>query len=665
MNKKTRKALIIGIPVLAVISIGVITLFVLLNWQTPEQKRLKRIRSGEEELNIILISIDTTRADRIGCYGFEGIDTPNIDRLAERGVRFAQCKAQVPLTLPSHTTMLTGSYPPFTGVRTNDIHVPDDTVVSLPEVLGPEGYDSAAFISSMVLFAETGIDQGFDYYDDETRPPTTWQDIKPNQRRAETTWESAKKWLKERDNADPFFMFLHFYDPHSGYHPPPPFSSRYKETPYVGEIAYVDLVLGDLIPALKREGYYENTLIILVGDHGENLGEHGEKEHGVFVYESAMHVPMIFYCPGLIPQGEVVEDPVAIADVAPTIYDILGVEMPDVVQGESLVPQMFGKKRPHRAIYEESLYMHRSFGWGSIYAIERDGYKYIECPKPELYNLCEDPDETENIIEMKPELAAEMSEELGKMLAAYSSGAREPGDETPDASELSEIAALGYFGGGVAEDVFAEIPTGEIEDCKDNIDIINTFTLGQMYELQGEHEKSIEIYKQALEKEPDSSFIYFLMTRTYAKSGNLPKAIEYAEKSLEAAPDNVSTKIGVADLYIQVKRYEDARTLISGLEDEKMSDKTKSRLYLNLSLISYYGFNDLKTATEQREKALELDPNNRKFYYDMVFLYAESKRYDEAEEAANKYIDMVNFGPNVEIMKIALLKIEQLRKDKP
>jgi len=319
--------------------------------KSPEEERLAHIRSGEERLNVILISIDTLRADALGCYGGDIAPTPNIDRLADGGTLFTECKTPVPLTLPSHTTMLTGVYPPGHGVRYNDVSVPAD-LVFLPEILSEHGYSTAGIIGGFPLDDVFGFNQGFDYYDDNfTRGRGT--SLTRFETPAGVLVPRCKKWLAENEKK-PFFLFVHFYDPHKPYTPPKEFYLPYKDRPYFGEVASVDEAIGTIIETLERGGLADNTLVILTADHGEALGEHGELTHGFFVYEATQHVPLIFYCPGLIPQGREVEGAISVADICPTVLDILGIDLPESVQGESLVPYLYRKSRAERTRWKRT-----------------------------------------------------------------------------------------------------------------------------------------------------------------------------------------------------------------------------------------------------------------------------------------------------------------------
>jgi arylsulfatase A-like enzyme/Flp pilus assembly protein TadD len=653
---KKKKALFIAPSFAGAIAVFLIFYAVFI-MPRPEERRLERVRAGEERINVVLVSFDTTRADRLGCYGYANIETPNVDRLAQGGTRFAACKAPVPLTLPSHCSILTGTYPPYHGVRTNDMFLPDEPNLTLAEILGEAGYETAAFVSAYTLFSSTGIAQGFDHFDDDTRSPMGWSETKPNQRRAIDAWLSAKGWLKERDRKKPFFMFLHFYDPHTPYQPPSPFDQLYEEDLYCGEIAYADYVLGSLLPTLEELDYLGNTMVILVGDHGECLGEHGEDEHGVFVYEAAVHVPMVFYCPGLIPKDKVVEDPVSLADVAPTVYDILGIEAPAEVQGESLVGRIFGKKDRDRTLYEESLYMRVAYGWGSLYAIEKNKWKYIEAPRPELYNLSDDPAEITNLLESEPELASELAAELAGLLAAYALGAQETGETQGDVTRLEELTGLGYFGSvGTAPPV--EAPESELIDPKDRTEFINLLHKAEAFAVEDEPDKAIDTLYEMLEYEPDSSFLYIQLGKTYYAAGDFNGAAGAFEKALETEPGNWTISKNLAGAYISARRFDEAEPILIWLAQKELPPQFSAEVYDYLGTLYNNRDKDIYKAIEYKKRAMEQDAKKPRLYFDMAFLYSEAGLYEKAEKYAKAYILIARFGPNVDTMRELLKEIE-------
>ncbi|UCF42983.1 MAG: sulfatase, partial [Planctomycetota bacterium] len=353
-----------------------------------------------EVRRVVLISIDTCRADYLSCYGYPRSTTPNIDRLARQSVLFTNVITPIPTTLPAHCSMLTGTIPPYHGVHYNVGYRLGQSNVTLAEILRPMGFTTAAFISAFVLDSDFGLDQGFDTYDD------SFEEIRRNifgsERRAGETSRLAIEWLQQRDKGEKFFLFLHYYDPHLEYEPPEPFASEFADNLYAGEIAYTDYCIDLVIDKLKELGVYDSTLIIVTSDHGEMLGEHGEPDHGYFIYESAINVPLIFKLPRRN-EGRKVDGVADIIDIVPTICGMVGADVPPAVRAKDL-SVFFGSGRPgreERHLYCESM-MPTRYNASSLLGVVTDRFKYIQTTRPELYDLVEDPNETNNLAERQP-----------------------------------------------------------------------------------------------------------------------------------------------------------------------------------------------------------------------------------------------------------------------
>ncbi|MCY2929841.1 MAG: sulfatase [Planctomycetota bacterium] len=364
--------------------------------------------------NVVLISIDTCRADRLSCYGYARPSTPHIDALAAEGVLFANALTPVPATTPAHSSMLTGSYPPTHGVRMNNGERLPDSNVTLAETLKKAGYRTGAFVGGFPVDARFGLNQGFDTYDGQyTRQ--RFPDLPADERTAEEVSRPAMAWLDK--NADkPFFLFLHYYDAHLPYAPPPPYASTFADDPYAGEIAYVDHWIGQVIDRLRAIGAYEDTLVIVTADHGESLNEHNETSHGYFMYQSTMHVPLVIRLPharkGLKEEGNV-----SLVDIVPTVLDLAGLEPPSQVQGISLRGPLEGGALPDRThpIYGESLWP-ATFDCGALHGIVEGPWKYIRSPRQELYDLSQDLTEKNNLVDKEPKVAQRLRERLERAL---------------------------------------------------------------------------------------------------------------------------------------------------------------------------------------------------------------------------------------------------------
>ena len=395
--------------------------------------------------NLLLVTFDTTRADHLGAYGDEGAETPVIDRLAAEGVLFEHCASVTPVTLPSHTSLLTGLYPYEHGVRDNGTHwVPAD-VETLAETLSAAGFRTGAVVSAFVLDSRFGLDQGFHLYDDDLAQGTEQAAFMFRETDAADTTRRAKQFLAGHEGEQRWFLWVHYFDPHASYRPPGSFGERFAEQPYDGEIAYADAQLGDLLLYLQDRGELADTLVVLTADHGESLGEHGEATHGVFLYDATTRVPLIFRHPA-VARGARVPGVVSAVDVAPTVLDFLGVGVPEPVSGVSLVESLLrgaadGEREP---VYLESMSPYFQHGWSDLRSLRSDRRRYVRAPREELYDLREDPDELHNLLPGREGEAEPLREALEAMLRGGERDARRVAEEGLDASEREALEELGY-----------------------------------------------------------------------------------------------------------------------------------------------------------------------------------------------------------------------------
>ena len=413
-------------------------------------------KSAEAPLGVVLITVDTTRADRLTPYGFMDASMPVFERLAREGVVFDQATSVAPLTLPAHASVLTGLWPPAHGVRDNVSLPLADTHVTLAEVLRGQGFRTAAFVGSDVLHSDRGLSQGFEYYRGPDHDFRFEQGAA--QRPAGEVVSEATGWLRHLDGAR-FFAWVHLYDAHRPYEPPEPFATRYANDPYVGEIAYVDAQIGRLLDALERERLLDRTVVIVAGDHGESLGDHGERDHGVFVYESVLRVPLIVRAP-LVPPGHV-GSVVRLIDVMPTTLALLGVPSPPT-DGVRLTDAMAGRPQELEA-YSESLYPQRR-GWSPLRALRDGRFKLIDAPRPELYDLERDPYEEHNLYARRAGLARAMQNRLAVLSGSDWQAHRVTSGETIAPDILARLSALGYMTGSPPADA---APRSLLPDPKD------------------------------------------------------------------------------------------------------------------------------------------------------------------------------------------------------
>ena len=403
------------------------------------------VRRPAARPNVLVITIDTLRADHLGSYGDRGAQTPVLDGLAARGARFVDAVSHVPLTLPSHASIFTGLIPPHHGVRNNPDFVLRESVPTLAERFKAAGYDTAAFVSGFPLHRRFGLGRGFDAYDD-TFPRGDGGSVAPyTERRADQTVAAARAWFSRRAaeaSARPFFVWAHFFDPHRPYDPPEPFRSRFGDRPYDGEIAFADEQIGKLLDAAGSD-----TLVLVTADHGEGLDEHGEPTHGLLIYDSTIRVPLLVAGPG-VPAGRVIESPAALVDVAPTLVDFARLTPLADVEGRSLRAALEAKPVPASAaspIYVESMFGRLCCGWAPLYGWRDGAWMYIEAPEPELYDLRADPGQQQNVAAMHSDQVARFRR--GVRAAARASDAP-GGTSAPSAESTTRMASLGYFAGG-------------------------------------------------------------------------------------------------------------------------------------------------------------------------------------------------------------------------
>jgi arylsulfatase A-like enzyme/Flp pilus assembly protein TadD len=493
------------------------------------------LAESKPALNLVIITIDTLRADHLGCYGYKQIRTPNIDALASESARFERAYTPVPVTLPAHTVILTGTYPVFSGMHDFSGNKLNPKQPTLASVLKRQGYTTGAVIGSAVLDSRFGLNQGFDfYYDHFDFNRLQESNLEEMERPGNVVADVALDWLgKNRSNQ--FFLWMHLYDPHYPYRPPPPYSEQYKDRLYDGEIAFADVQVGRLISFLKANNIYRNTLIVLTGDHGESLGEHGEKTHGFFIYNATLHVPVIIHLPGST-ANRTVSELVSLADLMPTVLQALKVEIPAEVQGQSLLPLMVPKKAGEsRNLYAETFLPRLHFNWSELRAVETDKYQFIDAPEPELYDVSKDPGETHNLYADKKAVAEELRNRLTTLVGQYSAG-QELAEKTGlDPALMERLKSLGYagFSGGGSPTVSDR----SLPDPKDRIQTYELISDAIAESQHGEYHSSAEKLTVALKTEPNSVPIHYLLGLNYYRLHEFPKAVEELQRVLQLSPD--------------------------------------------------------------------------------------------------------------------------------
>ncbi len=509
--------------------------------------------SGEEVPGILLITVDTTRADHLGCYGYDDIETPNLDRLAASGVLFEEAQAAVPVTLPSHATMFTGQVPAVHGVRYNGMFKLGEGSVTVAERLREAGWTTVGMPAAYPLKTSTGIGQGFQVYRDLFEELPEGEIAETGERSAGEITDQAIAWLGKRSKEKPFFLWLHYWDPHIPYNPPFPFSSLYQDRPYDGEIAYMDQEIGRLMTYLEEEGNDRDFLILVAGDHGEGLFDHGEKLHANLVYESTLHVPLIAQAPGCR-SGSRIGEPVSLADIGPTILDYAGLEPGNQVQGVSLKNAINGEEPQPKSIYFESLSGSLSFGWSPLEGLRRGRWKYIRSSVPELYDLEDDPGELTDLSATNGARAADFEEELDSMLEAWaeSPDTAESTEVPLDQQELEKLASLGYVGGTVSADSRGGINPREM------IHLESTIYFAQTAQKAGRYEESIRLWEQVLQEDPENRHALNLAIIAATHLSRFDQALELGEKLTLRWPDFVPGHVSYGEAFVATKRYKEA-----------------------------------------------------------------------------------------------------------
>jgi arylsulfatase A-like enzyme/Tfp pilus assembly protein PilF len=529
--------------------------------------------------NVLLVTIDTLRADHVGAYGYAAAQTPRLDALAASGMRFERATTVAPLTLPVHSSLLTGTFPAWHGVRDNGGFYLGDEQTTLAEVLKGRGYRTGGFVASFVLDRRWGTSQGFDRFFDEFDLDRFKDSLGMDaiQRPGNEVVDQALAWLGAAKDDRPFFAWVHLYDPHAPYEAPEPYRSRFPATQagaYDAEIAFADAQLGRLFDALSADGRLADTLVVVAGDHGEMLGERAEQTHGFFIYEPVTHVPLVMAGPGV--PARVVPDQVRVVDVMPTVLARLGVPAPSAVQGRDLAPLARGERMALFA-HSESWYPRYHYGWSELRSVQDGRYKLIHAPRPELFDLSDDPREARDLAREQPARVATLTRALEEMESAVAGTAAAAGPRAMDAETEERLAALGYVGGGASARTLEDRPR---RDPKDTIGLYNLLKQASTQSALGNVDEGIAAVRRALAEDGQIVEGHVLLGNLLKKAKRPDEAIAAYRRALAEDDTNQGALFALAFAYKEAGRLAEAR---AGFERARALDPRNGRVLWQLA----------------------------------------------------------------------------------
>lgn len=609
-----------------------------------------RFLTPRPTVNLLFITLDTTRADRLGCYGDSDAATPTLDRLASAGVRFDRAYSPAPLTLPAHASLFTGLYPPEHGLRTNGRGRLDEKLPTLPELLQEVGYDTAAFVASFVLDRRFGLGRGWGVYDDQLTPTASAPDALQRQRGARDVVDAALNWFHKRD-ARPFCLWVHFYDPHHPYEAhAEEFGDRFADRPYDGELAAVDVQIARLLKAVESAGQLDNTWVIVVGDHGEGLGDHVEQTHGYTLYDSTQRVPLLMKWPGHITAGHAVPQPVSLVDVLPTVVEQLRLSCPTVPKSRSLAPVFTGKPIDERMCYGLTDDPFLQNGWSPLRSLVQGRWKYIRTRLPELYDLEDDPGETRNLDASHPQEAARLAKSLEDFERGLVERTAKPVQLTP--REQRALESLGYLGGRRTPDAADLRDAPDVKEmlpfnvaAQDALDILRAgdaetaitrfraiiaespqhvparVFLGEALEQQGRVDEALGYYAEVLKLKPDHVDALLHLATARAAQGHSEEALNYFDEVLRISPELTSARYNLALVLMRIGRTEEAEQQLK--ETLRLDDAFLNAHGALANVFVQQG--RTKSAIQHLRREVELNPQSWDSRVNLAALLAEQE----------------------------------------
>lgn len=570
--------------------------------------------------DVFLITIDTLRADHVHCYGYEAVKTPALDDLARDGIRFSEAFTPSPITNTSHASILTGLLPGSHGVT--DFAVPlSPAHPTLAELLKAKAYHTAAFIGAVILDSKTlapGLDRGFDYYDNFPEPASTKSRWGRVERRGMVVVQHAEAWLSKHP-AGPHFLWVHLYDPHDPYEPPPPYSQTYKDHLYDGEIAYADSALAHFIAYLKQSARYRNAIVVVLGDHGEGLGEHHEDTHGIFLYDSTTHVPLIIKLPAALRAGTTVPEQVRTVDIVPTILELAGAPPLDKRDGESLTAYFAGKEEPSRPAFGETDYPLR-FGWAPLRSVRNEGFKFIAAPRPEFYDLHSDAAELNNRYEASDARVQKAQAMLTEVRARES--ARENSGASSSTADSDKLKALGYpTSAGAPKAATLPDPKDRIEEQN----LLHAAMLASDDNRPADAQRSLE---KVLALDPKSPTALRQLGELELQAGDYSKAALHLKTAIEVRPEDATAAFEAGQALEKASDFAAARDALE-TSLKLMPGQFPARLLLGRV---YLSLKDAKAAEDQLEAALLLQPESVEAQLALATAQIADKDFAEAAQ---------------------------------
>jgi arylsulfatase A-like enzyme/tetratricopeptide (TPR) repeat protein len=588
--------------------------------------------------NVILITIDTTRADHLHPYGYEGVRTPNLDSLAKRGILFRQCATAAPLTLPSHCSIMTGTYPTYHGVRINGNTALATDHLTIAEAFASHGYETSAFVAAFVLDGRWGLNQGFHHYDDQFDLKKFKKlDLGLVQRPGNQVVDAALTWL-ESHKEKPFFSWIHLYDPHMPYAPPEPYKSQYESKGitglYDGEIAFMDEQIGRVMDWLDRRHLRDRTVIAVVGDHGEGLGDHGEMTHGYFIYDYAVHVPLIVSTPAKSTRGLVIESQVRTIDMYPTLLQAAEISIPKQVQGTSLLPliERRGKGGERLFAYSESMSPSIQYGWSPLLSLRTAQYKFIDAPRKEFYDLQKDPGEESDVKQQRGEMAAFFQKTLKNVVTESSKGAPEAHSANLDSETVERLAALGYIGAPVQRKPGA---TNELIDPKDRLAVHEAINQAGELSNNDHYQESAAVLEKVLHDDPENPQARLQLARDYVELKRMEEAKVLLEKVLQDDPGSIPALISLANILQDEGKSDQVILLCKNV----LKEDERSTQALTMMGQAYMDLRDFASALPWIQKAVEVQPKLTQNQLSLATCYIGLKKYDDAQSILNKIIE--------------------------